>query len=181
MLNKTKLLLVSSIVLLASIGLANASDKKDFPGSTCQVEYDYNYSGAVASSWMYYGGAYENTTQPVDGSDGHDHVNCPIVRTTTNNTNGVSVKVRVYNPGADGALWCELFSAGSFVGGDQQTGFPYASPEEIVHVNAAPGLSEINISTATSFPGGIYSLHCEVPATGLIYSYESKEFSHSDD
>lgn len=175
MLTKTKLLLIASTVFLASTGLSNASDKKDFPGSTCQVEYDYQYfSGNHGDSlWGYYGGAYTNSASDDGAGGNYDHVNCPVLRDNTINTNGANVKVRVYNSGLGRGMWCELFSASKFTGTSAGQEFP--NPEEIVHVDAGPGLSELDLTALTSSPGGHYSLHCEVPPGSFIYSYELKE------
>lgn len=169
----------SAVVLagLMASGSALANDYKVFPGAQCQVEGSGNYADGTAPKWSLWGGAYQNTHTT------YDHVICPFTRDNVKNTDGTaSASVRIYNPGTGRGFWCELWSSGMYGGAGTVPGFPsFPAPLQSHHVDATViGLSQLNLDTSISRGGGYYSLHCEVPPNGYIYSYVLNEWGPTD-
>lgn len=154
---------------------AIADDWKVFPGSQCQPEYPSTYGDSnVPRAYDLWGGAYANY------SETYDHVNCPIARDQTRNTNGTAwVQVRIYQSGKGRGFWCELWSSDVFGGAGGVSTVPaFPVPLQTHHVDASAvvGTQYLGLDTSRSKAGGYYSLHCELPPGGYIYSYQVREF-----
>ena len=165
-------LVITSALALSSSYASAGSDKKVFSGAQCQVEYSGNYVDGTPSKFGRYGGVFEN-----DHAN-WEHVICPIVRDQTQNVDGTqNVRIRIYNSGLGRGFWCDLTSLAPFAGAGTVSGFPsFPVPLQFDHEAAfSTGLVELVASVSQSVADGSYMLHCEVPPSGVIYSYETQE------
>lgn len=100
------------IAIAASVSSFNASaaDRKAYNGSMCQPLHG-------SQAHMFYSSATTGiSNEPFNGtaSSKGGWVNCPIVRDTTDNTNGVKIWVNVYRDGITSSpLRCTVYSNNS--------------------------------------------------------------------
>ena len=155
---------LAAMAAFAMLGLAAiagrpalADDNKMYPGSFCQLEDTGTDVRASATGAMYNYASFSH------------HVNCPILRDRTTNTDGTDdVWVNVNRSGAAGTLplSCTFYSI------DGNTG-------AVVYFNSASttatGWQKLVIPVSKSASYGPYSLHCTIPIASQILDYQLSE------
>lgn len=151
---KNRLIGIAAISLFLSSASAMATDRKVHNGSMCQPADGRNRLDTFT------GGAFNaDPTKFI-------FVTCPIVRDSTQNTNGTSLAfVNVRSAGGQ-PLSCELVSR-------DKNGLFIASRSAFT-TSSTP--VSINVDVNASAVLGTYALSCQLPPNGAILTYDIDEF-----
>lgn len=145
-----KLTLLAAALALLSSTASLAVDEKIFSGAECQPTNGDEAAGLNSA----YNGLWND-------SGARRFVTCPIVRDNHANVNGTFlVRVRVTN-----GTECTLFSLDS-LGGTVASTFD----------DTVDGFSSLDVDVNASANLGYYTLVCDIPNGGRVWSYRISEF-----
>lgn len=153
---------LSLVGCMSLVSVAARANSETFSPGLCATQLN----GTIGST-NYYTVPYQNSVSAfANGSTGNMYVTCPIVRTDTENTNGLDFAVMyIYNPSGK-TTTCTFWSRDIF--GNSLSGNSYNSES-----TSTAGQQALYFSPypSVSSEWGTYGISCTLPAGGAIDSY----------